>query len=181
MMTEDLDDESHPPYQHPPPLIQVNLIGALGPNPLFAMDTGKIVAKATGQNGTKDVILMIDTGSELNLISQDIQEKLNIPIDLDGQNWSLQGINSGPEPLVGCCQNVPIEIGGIRFNHHFFVKKGSFEGHNMLLGQPWLVGVGANIKYGGTSEGNHGMDIQVYEKGNPSGSSVSLHTLMNEE
>jgi hypothetical protein len=145
------------------------------------MDTGKIVAKATGQNGTKDVVLMINTGSELNLISQEVQEKLNIPIDYDGQNWSLQGINSGPEPLVGCCWNVPIEIGGIRFDHHFFVKKGSFKGHDMLLRQPWLVGVGANIKYGGTAEGNHGMDIQVYEKGNPSGSSVSLCALMNEE
>jgi Aspartyl protease len=148
--------------------------------PLFAMDTGKIVAKTTGQNGTEDIILMIDTGSELNLISQDVQGKLNIPIDLDRQNWSLQGINSGPEPPVGCYQNVPIKIGGIRFDHHFFVKKGSFEGHNMLLGQPWLVGVGATIKYGGT-EGNHGMDIQVYEKGNLSRSSVSLHALMNEE
>jgi hypothetical protein len=51
----------------------------------------------------------------------------------------------------------------------------------MLLGQPWLVRVGVTIKYGGTTEGNHGMDIQVYEKGNLSGSSVSLHALMNEE
>jgi Protein of unknown function (DUF4100) len=186
MMAKDLNDESYPQMPQRPPLsdphlIQVNLIGALGPNPLFAMDTGKIAAKATGQNGTEDIILMINTGSELNLISQDVQEKLNIPIDLDRQNWSLQGINSRLEPLVGCCRNVPIEIGGIRFNHHFFIKKGSFEGHDMLLGQPWLVRVGANIKYGGTTEGNHGMDIQVYEKGNLSGSSVSLHALMNEE
>ncbi|KAF9507414.1 hypothetical protein BS47DRAFT_1366686 [Hydnum rufescens UP504] len=102
LMDRDLDEDLSPQTQENYQA-QVNLVGSLGPNPLFAMDTGKIAAKATGQNGTKDVVLMIDTGSKLNLISQEVQKRLNIPIDYNGQNWSLQGINSGPEPLIGCC------------------------------------------------------------------------------
>ena len=49
-----------------------------------------------------DVVFMIDTGSELNLMSQDFYDKTNLAIDLNGTRWSLKGINGRPVPLGGC-------------------------------------------------------------------------------
>ena len=59
------------------------------PQPLFAMVTGCFRGKFAGL----DVVFMIDTGSELNLMSQEFYDKTNLAIDLDGTRWSLKGIN----------------------------------------------------------------------------------------
>lgn len=59
------------------------------PQPLFAMVTGRFRGKFAGL----DVVFMIDTGSELNLMSQEFYDKMNLAIDLDGTHWSLKGIN----------------------------------------------------------------------------------------
>ena len=101
-------------------------------------------------------------------------------MDPDGQRWSLQGVNSGPEPLLGCCKNVPIEVGGIHFDHDFFVKSGDFNDHELLLGQPWLMAFGAQIGYEGANDGNHSMRLQVYDQGNRDKASVIVQALINE-
>ena len=59
------------------------------PQPLFVMVTGRFWGKFAGL----DVVFMIDTGSELNLMSQEFYDKTNLAIDLDGTRWSLKGIN----------------------------------------------------------------------------------------
>ena len=61
----------------------------LTPQPLFAMVTGRFRGKFSGI----DVVFMIDTGSELNLMSQEFYDRMNLLIDLDGMHWSLKGIN----------------------------------------------------------------------------------------
>jgi len=59
------------------------------PQPLFAMVTGHFKGKFTGV----DVVFMIDTGSELNLMAKEFYDRTSLMIDLDRTRWSLKGIN----------------------------------------------------------------------------------------
>jgi len=59
------------------------------PQPLFTMVTGCFKGKSTGV----DIIFMIDTGSELNLMAKEFYGRTSLVIDLDGTQWSLKGIN----------------------------------------------------------------------------------------
>jgi hypothetical protein len=159
---------------------KTNLVYANGIKQLFAMATGKLLTKLTGQNGTGEVLALIDTGSEINLISKDAMERLNIPMNVDGNMWSLQGINSGPEPLLGCCHEVPVEIGGKRFDHHFFVKNGVFGDHDILLGQPWLGDHKAKIEFDILPDGKRSMTFQAQEQDTKEKSTITLQALVNE-
>jgi len=84
---------------------------------------------------------MIDTGSELNLMSQDFYVKTNLAVNLDGTRWSLKGINGRPVPLGGCIRNTEIKISGRRFDHHIFISREGTGKQEIILGQPWLQAV----------------------------------------
>jgi len=111
--------------------------------PLFAMVTGHFRGKFSGL----DVVFMIDTGSELNLMSQDFYDKTNLAIDLDGTHWSLKGINGRPVPLGRCVHDAEIKISGRRFDHHIFVSREGTGKQEIILGQPWLQWYSALIQY----------------------------------
>ncbi|KAF9800345.1 hypothetical protein IEO21_10382 [Rhodonia placenta] len=139
------------------------------PMRLFAMTTGRFEAKIADTN----LSAMIDTGSELNLISATAFEHLNIPLDIDGARWSLRGISGEPVSLQGCARDVPIEIGGHRFGHHFFVTQagGSIGKQDIILGQPWLQWYAAMIRYSRAGP----MTLTIYPKGDEGdGPAVSL-------
>ena len=102
-------------------------------SPLFAMTTGRFGGTRAGQ----EVTFMVDSGSELNLMSEDVHGRTGIVIDLDGTRWSLKGINGEAIPLIGCCREVPVTIGGHHFDHHFFVNSETGK-QDMILGKPWL-------------------------------------------
>ena len=123
------------------------------PQPLFAMVTGRFRGKFAGF----DVIFMIDTGSELNLMSLEFYEKTSLAIDLDGMRWSLKGINGRPVPLGGCVRDADIKISGRRFNHHVFVSREGTGKQEIILGQPWLQWYLACIQY--TRQGSMSMCI----------------------
>jgi len=55
---------------------------------------------------------MVDTGAELNLMSQEFYNQTSMAIDLDRMCWSLKGINGRPVPLGGCVQDAEIKISG---------------------------------------------------------------------
>jgi len=80
----------------------------LTPQPLFAMITGRFKGKFAGL----EVIFMVDTGSELNLMSQEFYNRTSLAIDLDGTCWSLKGINGRPVPLGGCVRDAEIKVSG---------------------------------------------------------------------
>ena len=111
-------------------------------SPLFAMTTGRFGGTLAGQ----EVTFMVDSGSELNLMSEDLHGRTGIAIDLDGARWSLKGINGGAVPLIGCCREVPVAIGGHRFDHHFFVNSETGK-QDVILGQPWLQWYTAALLY----------------------------------
>ena len=49
-------------------------------------------------------------------------------------------------PLVGCCREVPVSIGGHQFDHHFFVNSETGK-QDVILGRPWLQWYTATLVY----------------------------------
>ncbi|KIL54697.1 hypothetical protein M378DRAFT_18643 [Amanita muscaria Koide BX008] len=143
---------------------------------ILAWTTGRFVATLGGHK----VEFMVDTGSELNLISDSFFRRTNMALEIDGVRWSLKGINGGAVPMVGLLRNVEVDIGGHRFDHHFFVStEGTGNQQDVLLGQPWLHWYSANLAY--TRKGStllklwkNGDSDTQYECG-----SVSRFSLMN--
>ncbi|RDB27236.1 hypothetical protein Hypma_004496 [Hypsizygus marmoreus] len=129
------------------------------PLPLFAMVTGRF----RGTFGGATIYFMVDTGSELNLVSSELSARIGLPIDMDGTRWSLKGINGNPVALGGCVRDVPVSIGGHRFDHHFFVsQEGVGTGkQDVILGQPWLMWYEASLAY--TRKGT--MRMRIWQHG----------------
>ena len=127
------------------------------PQPLFAMVTGRFKGKFAGI----DVIFMIDTGSELNLMAKEFYDRTSLAIDLDGTHWSLKGINGRPVPLGGCVRDAEIKISGRRFDHHVFVSREGTGKQEIILGQPWLQWYSTSIQY--TCQG--AMNMRIWQDG----------------
>ncbi|KAI0069939.1 hypothetical protein K474DRAFT_1713767 [Panus rudis PR-1116 ss-1] len=139
-----------------------------GGNRLFAMVTGRFMATVGGVK----LACLIDTGSELNLVSSAAFDAMNLPLDGDGRRWTLRGISGEAVPLRGCARNLPLEFGGHRFDHHFFVAKpGDGIGkQDVILGQPWLQWYAARINYAR----NGPMSMSIFPSGTQRGTEVSF-------
>ncbi len=107
---------------------------ALGRGKNYAVPAGLI----EGVFGSEKVTFLVDTGSELNLITRRVWEQSEVPIDEDGKRWSLRGIGGEIVPLLGCCRDAPVQIAGKNFDHHFFVSSKEHGAYDGILGQPWL-------------------------------------------
>ncbi|RDX40189.1 hypothetical protein OH76DRAFT_1490494 [Lentinus brumalis] len=132
----------------------------------FAMVSGTVECIWGGQK----VVLLIDTGSELNLIGKTVFEASGLAIDEDGARWSLRGIGGSPIPLLGCVRDAPVQLSGKNFDHHFFVSSVARGIHDGILGQPWLSFFAAQFDYArdGTAL------LRAYSSGNRDGASVTL-------
>ena len=54
-------------------------------------------------NNSKPIDILLDSRSELNIITQELQEGLGLPMDPSGANWTLCGVSGHPVHLVGVC------------------------------------------------------------------------------
>ena len=119
-------------------------------------------------NGSKPIEMLLDSRSELNIITQELQEGLGLPMDPSGANWTLRRVSGHPVHLVGVCRNVPVDVGGMGFNHHFFVTQDKIGEKGMISGQPWLFNHTARINY----IIGKGLQLQVWKDGNRENPSV---------
>ncbi|THU79043.1 hypothetical protein K435DRAFT_811034 [Dendrothele bispora CBS 962.96] len=103
------------------------------PEKFYAMVTGKMEVTINGVSLTA----MIDSGSELNLISRDVPDRVGLPIDFEGMKWTLRGVNGGPERLRGVVTDVPMMIGKHEFPHHHFVSNAQLESQDIIL--EWTI------------------------------------------
>ncbi|RDX55393.1 hypothetical protein OH76DRAFT_1338731 [Lentinus brumalis] len=132
----------------------------------FAMVSGTVECIWGGQK----VVLLIDTGSELNLIGKNVFDSSGLGIDEDGARWSLRGIGGSPIALLGCVRDAPVQLAGKNFDHHFFVSSVARGIHDGILGQPWLSFFSAQFDYArdGTAL------LRAYPSGNRDGASITL-------
>ena len=135
---------------------------------LYAMGTGRLEARVGRVEGVPG---MVDSGSELNLMSRGLLNRLGLPYDVAGSAWGIRGVNGNTETLFGICRRVPIKIGGVRFDHVFFIKKDNLGSDcDMLMGQPWLQSVAAELLYGGDLPDP--VQMRLYENGDKSASPI---------
>ena len=115
--------------------------------------------------------MLIDTGSELNIMTSEQAYALQLPVDPTGALWSLRGISGHQVALEGLCRNVPVTLGGVEVPHNFFISKEGLNGKDMILGQPWLYGHSSRIEY----MPDVGMTIQIWTEGDrDNGTSVRI-------
>jgi hypothetical protein len=124
-----------------------------------------VTAKIQGTIMKYPCTMLIDSGSELNMMAQSIQERLELPLDPSGADWLLRGVSGHQVRLVGLCRNVPLQVGGIPFPHNFFVTSDNMGQKGIILGQPWLFSYSARLDY----THNVGMNLQVWQEGDRDG------------
>jgi hypothetical protein len=145
---------------------EFNLSSTGVPKPL-----AMVTARITGTIGKKfQVNMLLDTGSELNIMTLGVQEETGLPIDPSGANWSLKGVSGHTVELVGLCRNVPLHVGGLSFRHHFFIARDSIGDKDLIIGQPWLYNQASSINY----LLGKGVSLQIWEDGDRSRDSVKI-------
>jgi Retroviral aspartyl protease len=136
-------------------------------HPTFlAMVMAKIQGTIMGQTCT----MLIDNGSELNMMVQLTQAKLQLPMDPSGHNWVLRGVSSHQVNLVGLCHNVPVQVSRVPLPHNFFITSDNIGQKDIILGQPWLFSYSMRIDYAH----GEGMNLQVWQDGDHEGRSVHV-------
>jgi hypothetical protein len=90
--------------------------------------------RGTIDEGDRKFEMLIDSGAELCLMSKDIFEEIDLPIDL-GIDWTVGSANSQKTRVYGVCHEVPVTIGGITARCRFFVLENLSQ--DVILGRPW--------------------------------------------
>ncbi|KAJ3765069.1 hypothetical protein FB446DRAFT_795420 [Lentinula raphanica] len=110
----------------------------------YAMVTGVFTVFIGG----KAFRAMIDTGSELNVGSEEVPNRTGLPMDLEGMKWGLKGIHGQPEQLKGVMVDLPMIIGKYEFPHHLFISRHKLNPNwDIILGQPFLQWYACRIDY----------------------------------
>ena len=130
-----------------------------------------VTARLNGRIGEQDYMMLVDSGSELNIMMLHQAQELALPIDDSGSSWTLKGISGHMMGLEGICWNVPVKIGGIEFSHNFFITRSSLGNKDMVLGQPWLFSHSTRIDY----VHEMGVTLQLWENGDRKGRSILIN------
>src|SRR5260221_9982981 len=130
-----------------------------------------VMARLNSRIGKQDYMMLVDSGSEVNMMMMHQAQELALPIDDLGNSWMLKGISGHMMGLEGICWNVPVKIGGIEFSHNFFIMRSDLGNKDMVLGQPWLFSHSTRIDY----VHEMGVTLQLWENGDRKGRSILIN------
>ncbi|KAK0543273.1 hypothetical protein OC846_006475 [Tilletia horrida] len=129
--------------------------------PFYTHSLAMIKIKLDGQ----ELMAMLDSGSELDMISPEAAAKAQLPVRYDGDH-RVRGINGAKaDKLGGICEHAPLTIGGITRTVHLFIKPMNYQ---VLLGMPTIRRF--QIQQGHDKEGRpcinmkdpNGVKVRVY-------------------
>ena len=87
---------------------------------------------------------LIDTGAEINVMTEEIRERLDLPIRLDPALRLVS--HSGHERnFIGVCEDVDVTIGGVTTQQHIFVVDSA--DHVLVLGIPFMIKARARMDW----------------------------------
>ena len=89
---------------------------------------------------------LVDTGSQVNIISERLATQLNLPVE-KGSPLELRNASGGYISVVGVCRDIDISTVGRRSLQTFLVT--STNANDLLLELPWFMSVGARMIVGG--------------------------------
>jgi hypothetical protein len=87
-------------------------------------------------NISMPISALVDSGSEINIVSRAIYEKEKWPIDT-GHGWILRAANNSRGDLYGACPSVMTRIGDVTIEQNFFVQNDA--PFPIILGQPYIT------------------------------------------
>ena len=100
---------------------------------LYACASPTVVGKVEGKLRVK---MLIDSGSEMNVMSKGLWERaqdlLSIDIDI---SWSIGSANSTHDRVYSICHTVAVDIGEVEIMVPVFVLEGTSE--QFILVRPW--------------------------------------------
>jgi hypothetical protein len=85
-------------------------------------------------NGTHPELGLLDEGSEIVVIREDIWKKIQVPINTKAR-MCMQTANGGSQEMAGCVEMLEIDVEGIKSWAHAYVVPDA--PYRLLLGQPW--------------------------------------------
>ncbi|KAG2086156.1 uncharacterized protein F5147DRAFT_542134, partial [Suillus discolor] len=85
-------------------------------------------------NGVHSELGLLDKGSEIVVIREDIWKKTKAPINKEVR-MRMQTANGGSQEMAGCIEMLEIEVEGIRTWAHAYVVPNA--PYRLLLGWPW--------------------------------------------
>lgn len=111
----------------------------------YAQPLGTIEIKAGGQT----VTALVDTGSQVNIMSESLYNRLSSRLalrELHPDQLKIRGMTGHSASVIGVCENVGLQAGAFETVGHFYVSK-SAGGYEMIAGLPFLQKVTAQIHY----------------------------------
>jgi hypothetical protein len=93
---------------------------------------------------------LVDTGSQVNIISERLANQLNLPIQ-NGSPLELHNASGSAISVIGTCRDVETLTVGRRSLQTFLVT--STSANDLLLGLPWFLSVGARMTVAGRGAG----------------------------
>ena len=122
------------------------------------------------------VLMLLDNGVELCLLSRKFFEQLGIPVDTT-IHCSMRSALSGNSEAYGVCYEVKVNIGRLSSSAAFFVVEGLTQ--DVILGRPWERKVRA--KHKNRDDGSYWMTIRDNEGNQVEFCSVELNNIRNRE
>ncbi|KAG2050219.1 hypothetical protein BDR06DRAFT_892195, partial [Suillus hirtellus] len=120
------------------------------PTPTTALSTNTITSNSTSPpqvehatplreihvtlNGVHSELGLLDEGSEIIIIREDIWKKTKAPINKEVR-MRMQMANGGSQEMAGCVEMLEIEVEGVRTWAHAYVVPNT--PYCLLLGRPW--------------------------------------------
>ncbi|KAL3688736.1 hypothetical protein R1sor_015045 [Riccia sorocarpa] len=132
-------------------------------NEFWARATDEVKVQLGGL--AEPVTALVDTGSEINVMSRAVFERGQWPVDMQ-HGWALRSANGVKKMMYGACPNIPVRIGNVEVTQHFFVQDSM--PIPVILGQPYITEVRMETKV--LNDGSHFALNTHVERDNGSGS-----------
>jgi hypothetical protein len=114
-----------------PLYISMPIVEAVERTPKYSGALPKIQAEIGGVLATG----MLDSGSQINLMTEEFWSKTGLPIN-EGKKIRMQGVNLMGEQSIGLCEYVEVPFAGVSTVAHFHVFKKA--PYSFIVGQPWI-------------------------------------------
>ncbi|KAL3700870.1 hypothetical protein R1sor_018892 [Riccia sorocarpa] len=117
-------------------------------NEFWARATDEVKVQLGGL--AEHVTALVNTGSEINVMSRAVFERGQWPIDMQ-HGWALRSANGVKKMMYGACPNILVRIGNVEVTQHFFVQ--DCTPIPIILGQPYITAVRMETKV--LNDGSH--------------------------
>ena len=113
--------------------VRVEVRTIRGLKELYTCASPTVMGKIKGKLRVK---MLIDSGSEMCVMSRDLYERAKglLPVDMEIR-WSIGSANSTMDKVFGVCHSVAVEVGGIQIPVPVFILEVALQ--ELILGRTW--------------------------------------------